>query len=204
MRYQGKINEWRDGQGFGFITPNGGGQRVFVHIKSFSGRQQRSVGDEIVSYELGRDPKGRPQANSVAFVLKNVSSASSSRQGNVSLMLTAAFLVLVAGSSFVGTLPVEVAWFYLAASLAAFLAYALDKSAARSDQWRTKESTLHLIGLAGGWPGALAAQRLLRHKSRKQSFQIVFWATVILNCCALAWIFSTSGSVVLHSMLGAA
>jgi uncharacterized membrane protein YsdA (DUF1294 family) len=116
-------------------------------------------------------------------------------------MLTVAFLVLVAGSVFVGRLPIEVAWFYLAASLTAFLAYALDKSAAKHGQWRTKENTLHLIGLAGGWPGAFAAQRLLRHKSRKQSFQIVFWVTAILNCCALAWLFSASGSVALRSML---
>ena len=203
MRYQGKITEWRDDQGFGFISQNGGGQRVFVHIKSFSGRQQRPVGNEIVTYELGHDPKGRLQANSVAFALKNASSSAPSRQGNGSLILTAAFLALVAGSAFTGTLPVEVAWFYLAASLAAFLVYALDKSAARSGQWRTQESTLHLIGLAGGWPGALAAQRLLRHKSRKQSFQIVFWVTVILNCCALACFFSASGSVALRSVLGA-
>jgi uncharacterized membrane protein YsdA (DUF1294 family)/cold shock CspA family protein len=204
MRYQGKITDWKDDKGFGFITPNGGGPRVFAHIKSFSNRQQRPIGDEIVTYELGHDPKGRPQANSVAFVLEHTSSASPSGTGNVSLMLTAAFLALVAGSAFSGKLPVEVAWFYLAASLAAFLAYALDKSAARSGKWRTKESTLHLIGLAGGWPGALAAQRLLRHKSRKQSFQSVFWATVILNCCALAWLFSASGSVMLRSMLGTA
>jgi hypothetical protein len=55
-----------------------------------------------------------------------------------------------------------------------------------------------------GWPGALAAQRLLRHKSSKQSFQFVFWVTVILNCCVLAWFFSASGAEALHSMLGAA
>lgn len=103
-----------------------------------------------------------------------------------------------------GTLPIAVAWFYLAASLVAFVAYALDKSAARNDRWRTKESTLHLFSLAGGWPGALAAQRLLRHKSRKQSFQTVFWATVILNCCALAWFFSASGAEALRSFSGAA
>lgn len=204
MRYQGEITDWKDDKGFGFITPNGGGPQVFVHIKSFSNRQQRPIGDEIITYELGHDPKGRPQANSVAFVLKHTSSASPSGTGNVSLILAVAFLALVAGSAFSGKLPVEVAWFYLAASLAAFLAYALDKSAARNGKWRTKESTLHLIGLAGGWPGALAAQRLLRHKSRKQSFQIVFWATVILNGCALAWFFSASGNVMLRSMLGTA
>lgn len=136
-------------------------------------------------------------------VLKHATSASPSGKGNIALVFAAVFLALVAGSSFTGTLPAEVVWFYLAASLAAFSAYALDKSAARNGRWRTQESTLHLIGLAGGWPGALVAQRLLRHKSRKQSFQIVFWATVIVNCCTLAWFVTTSGSLALHSMLGA-
>lgn len=76
---------------------------------------------------------------------------------------------------------------YLIASVIAFIVYAIDKSAAKHNRWRTKETTLHLLALVGGWPGALAAQKLLRHKTRKRSFQIVFWITVILNCCALAW-----------------
>ena len=204
MRYQGKITDWNDDKGFGFITPNGGSQRVFVHIKSFSNRQQRPVGNEIVTYELTHDAKGRPQASGVAFVGRRVTAASPSGQANAPIILTAAFLVFVAGSAFAGKLPVAVVWIYLAASLVAFVAYALDKSAARNEQWRTRESTLHLLALAGGWPGALAAQRLLRHKSSKRSFQFVFRVTVILNCCALAWFFSSSGAGALRSMLGTA
>ncbi|WP_296754448.1 cold shock and DUF1294 domain-containing protein [Thiobacillus sp.] len=204
MRYQGKITDWKDDKGFGFITPNGGDQRVFVHIKSFSNRQQRPVGNEIVTYELTHDTEGRPQANSVAFVGKRVTPATPSGQANAPLILTAAFLVFVVGSVFAGKLPIAVVWIYLAASFVAFVAYALDKLAARNGQWRTPESTLHLFSLAGGWPGALLAQRLLRHKSSKQSFQLVFWVTVILNCCVLAWFFSTSGAEALRSMLGTA
>ena len=204
MRYQGTITDWKDDKGFGFISPNGGGPRVFVHIKSLSNRQQRPAGNEIVTYDLGRDSTDRPHAGNVLFVLKHAASVSPSGKGNISLMFAAAFFSLVAGLALGGQLTVEVAWFYLAASLAAFSAYALDKSAARSGRWRTKESTLHLIGLAGGWPGALAAQRLLRHKSRKHSFQIMFWVTVMLNCCALLWFVTASGSWVLRSMPGTA
>ena len=80
---------------------------------------------------------------------------------------------------------------YIGASLVAFMAYALDKSAARSGQWRTQESTLHLLALIGGWPGALVAQNQLRHKSRKTAFQVIFWATVLLNFGALAWLLTT-------------
>lgn len=204
MRYQGKITNWKDGKGFGFINPNGGGNQVFVHIKSFANRQRRPVGDEIVTYELKADVKGRAQAENVAFVGELAPSNISPERRNTSLILTASFLVFVAASAFVGKLPFAVLWLYLVGSAVAFLAYAFDKSAARNDQWRTQESTLHLFALVGGWPGALAAQRLLRHKSKKQSFQIVFWATVVLNCGALAWLFSPSGSGALRSFLGAA
>ena len=64
---------------------------------------------------------------------------------------------------------------YLAMSAIAFGAYALDKRAARCQGGRTPEMTLHLLELLGGWPGALLAQRVLRHKNAKASYQIVFW-----------------------------
>ncbi len=53
--------------------------------------------------------------------------------------------------------------------------------------WRIPESTLLLAGLLGGWPGALLAQHLLRHKSSKPSFLAEFWATVALNVLAFAF-----------------
>ncbi|WP_293937380.1 DUF1294 domain-containing protein [Iodobacter sp.] len=76
---------------------------------------------------------------------------------------------------------------YLLMSIVAFIAYAVDKSAAKNNRWRTQESTLHFLGLLGGWPGALLAQWVLRHKSKKAAFMVVFWATVLINCVALAW-----------------
>ena len=72
------------------------------------------------------------------------------------------------------------------ASCASFIAYALDKRRARLGRWRIRERTLHLLDLAGGWPGGLAAQRLVRHKTRDRPFQIVFWLTVAGN--SLCWI----------------
>jgi uncharacterized membrane protein YsdA (DUF1294 family) len=77
---------------------------------------------------------------------------------------------------------------YLVASGITFLVYAIDKAAARHDRWRTRESTLHLLGLIGGWPGAVAAQRLLRHQSAKASLQMAFWATVVVNIVAVGWL----------------
>lgn len=75
-----------------------------------------------------------------------------------------------------------------ALSLAAFVLYRADKAAAVRGDWRISESSLQVVAVLGGWPGALLAQRVYRHKTRKQSFQTVFWAGVAINCAALAWL----------------
>jgi uncharacterized membrane protein YsdA (DUF1294 family)/cold shock CspA family protein len=201
MRRQGKIIKWKDDQGFGFIRPIGGGEQVFVHIKSFSNRHRRPLGNEIVTYEVISDDKGRMRAEDVAFI--GDSPTVPTKGGTIMFAIPALFLVLMAVSVFVGQLPFIVLGLYLTASTVSFFVYARDKSAAKGNQWRTAESTLHVLSLLGGWPGALVAQKLLRHKSKKQSFQIVYWATVVLNCVGLMWLFSTSGAQALQSVLSA-
>lgn len=201
MRYQGKITSWKDDQGFGFITPNGGGDQVFVHIKAFSNTRRRPVGNEIVTYELSVDEKRRPRAANAAFAGKRPVEARSFGAGWGGVFFAALFLVFLLGGVIAHKLPSAVPALYLGASVAAFLLYARDKSAARRSRWRTEESTLHFFGLIGGWPGALLAQKVLRHKSRKQSFQTVFWATVILNCGALFVYVSPTASRVALSFL---
>ena len=81
-----------------------------------------------------------------------------------------------------------IAALYLFFSVIAFFHYARDKSAARSGQRRTPEKRLLLIGLVGGWPGALLAQQTLRHKTAKRSFQLQFWVSVVVNLLALGWL----------------
>ncbi|SEE63868.1 MULTISPECIES: DUF1294 domain-containing protein [Pseudomonas] len=66
-------------------------------------------------------------------------------------------------------------------SVLAFFLYWRDKRKARTDSWRTPENVLHAVELAGGWPGALLAQQVFRHKTRKVSFQLLFWMIVLLH-----------------------
>ncbi len=40
MRIKGKIASWDNDKGYGFITPNDGGKRIFVHIKGFVSRKK--------------------------------------------------------------------------------------------------------------------------------------------------------------------
>lgn len=77
------------------------------------------------------------------------------------------------------------AWYALA-SLITFVVYAWDKRAARRDGWRTRERTLLLCDAAGGWPGGLVAQRTLRHKNRKVSYQVKYWLIVVVHLAIAA------------------
>ncbi len=201
MRFQGKITNWKDDQGYGFVIPNGGGDKAFVHIKAFSSRGRRPVDGELITYEVEKGSKNRTTAIHVRYV-GDAASASNSRNGlPLGAVFSIGIVAFLAVSIFMKWLPSQIIVLYLAASALTFIAYALDKSAAKSNQWRTKESTLHLFSLVGGWPGALLAQRTLRHKSKKEEFQTVFWVTVIVNCFALGWLITDSGSAFLSFFL---
>ena len=193
MRSKGKVVNWHDDKGFGFIEPNEGGKQIFVHIKAFANRERRPVVGDIVTFSLSRDEQGRVQAVKATFPGEKLSEHESKRKGNGSTALTWIFFAIVGVSVAYFDLPILVLGAYATFSLVTFIAYAIDKWAAMNDRWRTSESMLHLLALLGGWPGALAAQQVLRHKSRKEAFRFVFWVTVIINCAVFAWLHTTDG-----------
>lgn len=202
MRFQGRITEWRDDRGYGFITPNGGGDRVFIHVKDLASFGRRPAGNELVNYQLVADGKGRLRAEKIEYVRESRYLRQSGSPSYPLLALSAIFLVIVGALALGGKLPPYMALAYFALSSVTYLVYFRDKSAARAGKWRTQEISLHLLALIGGWPGALAAQQLLRHKSRKGSFLGVFWVTVAGNLLFLFWLFSDAGERFLRSLLG--
>jgi uncharacterized membrane protein YsdA (DUF1294 family) len=70
---------------------------------------------------------------------------------------------------------------YGVVSVVAFFLYWGDKRKAQSEGPRVRENILHAVELAGGWPGALIAQQVFRHKTRKVSYQVLFWVIVLLH-----------------------
>ena len=88
-------------------------------------------------------------------------------------------------------------WWHIAIGIYACMSgvtfglYAWDKWRARREGRRVAENTLHLMEFLGGWPGALVALKVVRHKSRKTSFLVVLYAIVFLHLVAwstLAWL----------------
>jgi uncharacterized membrane protein YsdA (DUF1294 family)/cold shock CspA family protein len=202
MRLDGNLKTWNDDRGYGFIQPAQGGQEIFVHIKAFPGGSGRPVIGQALTFEVEVGPNGKKRAHSVQYPVRSriprpserprpESPASWSVPRLLILPLFVAICVYVASRWPVSPLLYAL---YGGVSVAAFLAYGFDKAAARRRRWRTSESTLHLLGLAGGWPGALLAQQLLRHKSSKPTFVAVFWLTVTANIAAfVAWHVALQG-----------
>ena len=121
------------------------------------------------------------------FVHIKAFSKRSGRPANWDALSLLAIPVLIAvyvGASISWTVSPLWAAAYFIASIVTFFAYAFDKTAAVRGNWRTQEGTLLGLGLLCGWPGALLAQKGLRHESSKQSFRSAFWITVLLNLLA--------------------
>lgn len=189
MKQSGTIQKWNDEKGFGFIKPESGNQEFFFHIKSFRNGDNRPEVGMKVNFEPGEDNQGRKQAKNV-----RVSGNDKAHPAFFAFFLAAAFLGCVGVLSIFGYVPKAILWLYVATSVLSFLFYIIDKSAARMGRRRTPEVTLHNLALVGGWPGALFAQQLLRHKSKKESFRSTFRITVILNIMALIYLLSPYGA----------
>ncbi|MGB5290520.1 MAG: cold shock and DUF1294 domain-containing protein [Lysobacterales bacterium] len=171
MRNRGKITYWNEEKGYGLITPASNAKQVFVHIRAFKNRHLPPELNQVVLYSLSTDKQGRPCAVKVSRVSEIPYGSSKSITRLFLILMATGFIAVVGWSVPIYNMPIKILYLYLAASGFTFLVYAKDKWAARRGRWRTKESTLHTLALIGGWPGAVIAQQLLRHKSRKDAFQ---------------------------------
>ena len=188
----GTLSTWHDDRGFGFITPAQGGQEIFVHIKAFQGLRERPQIKQRVSFQIELGPQGKKRAVNAEVVRPKPALVAQRRHhsptqwGTATLFAIPAFVVVLLLGYGLGAPPPWLVWAYLGLSVFTFLAYAIDKSAAQKGAWRVSEQTLHGLSLLGGWPGARIAQQTLRHKSRKEAFQTIYWVTVLAHVAGVS------------------
>ncbi len=196
------MTSWNDDRGFGFLAPDDGGEDVFIHIKSLPRKDGRPTINARYSFEVQIGPNGKKRATNVVAVGRSVSrpqgDVAHDPLGFATLFAIPAFLFVYAAVTFLWQVPLLVDGLYLLMSAVTLIVYALDKSASVRGTWRTSESTLHALALACGWPGALIAQQLLRHKSSKAEFRAVFWLTVAVNIVAFVALSSPVGREILQ------
>jgi uncharacterized membrane protein YsdA (DUF1294 family)/cold shock CspA family protein len=190
IRLEGAVTSWHHDRGFGFIRPSQGGKDVFVHVSALPRDSAPPQVGDVFAFELQVTSDGKHRAKFVQSVRRDGSATfdrpatAVTDRGAMGYAAIVAFAALYIVVSIYWNLPLWVAGLYLVTSIAAFVAYAFDKSAARERRWRVSESSLIALGVVGGWPGAIIAQQTLRHKTKKRSFRIAFWGSVFLNVVA--------------------
>lgn len=173
MTETGRIVAWDRQKGYGYVEADG--RRVFLHVRDFADRHKAPEPGDVIVFSLGTDRKGRPCA------VKAVHQNDGGRIRPVHLASLGALLIApaVAGAR----LAEGKQFWYLvgvciAVSAVTYFVYADDKERAQQNAWRAPENILHFFEAIGGWPGAFLAQRRLRHKCSKLSFQMAFWLIV--------------------------
>ena len=169
-----RIVDWDASRGFGFVDH--GGKRLFVHHRDFARKDHRPRQGDEVSFMVGTDGKGRACAKSVESLERRGALRARHWLGLFFLLILPTLAVLRLPWS-----PWSSLAFFVIVSLLNFQDYRHDKLRARQGQQRVPESILHFLGLIGGWPGGYLAQRQYRHKTVKATFQLTFWAVVLLH-----------------------
>lgn len=192
MRIKGKIIKWHESKAFGFIAPNNGDKHVFVHKTALNNRARVPKTGDIITFSMTIDKNGRACAGDAMLGGDKLPKNGYKRTPMLSIYLSVLLLMIVLSAFLADKLHERYVFGYIGLSIITYFAYALDKSKAKRGTWRIQESTLHLLSLLGGWPGAAFAQQYLRHKSAKKPFRIVYWATVIINLVLFVWLVSTA------------
>ena len=176
IKLTARIVEWDQSRGRGTLAFEK--HRIPLQRDDFLVHHKRPEVGDVVEFRLGRDEAGRITAQDVEH---------HNDGGRIRFWHLLELLVLLAAPGYALYWLADrndwrlVVGCGLGLSTIAFLLYWLDKLRARYGQWRMAESSLHLISLLGGWPGAFLAQRHFRHKTSKVRFQLLFWLIVTLH-----------------------
>lgn len=197
MRDQGRLVEWFDDKGYGFIQPNDPSKaKVFLHIKDFARPGPRPIVGCALEYLVILDGQGRCRAQQASYLtaaqarhLQGKTQAVPEKVEKLQPMqiMITAYLLSLGILSLSGHLAGLILLGILLANGISYLMYAQDKQAAREGKQRVPEQTLHVLSSLGGWPAAWLAQQKFRHKTQKQPFRQIYFATIVLHLMLLGW-----------------
>ena len=200
MRDQGRLVEWFDDKGYGFIQPNDASKdRVFLHIKDFARQGPRPIVGCALEYTVLLDGEGRYRAQQVTYLkasqtqklmAKPKKSSPPVQKLKPMQIACIGYILALAVFTMAGLLSGMVLLFISVINAITYWMYAQDKEAALQGNRRVPEQSLHLLSFLGGWPTAWLAQEKLRHKTQKQPFRKIYFCTIALNILLILWLIS--------------
>jgi len=168
---QGYIIHFNEEKGYGFIRSEEADENIFVHISEVTNADSLEQGQEV-AFQLKKTAKG----------LSAVSVKAGAKQRSPYLIFGTISLVITLAIFAYATQQLQTLLAYLLAiNITTFLLYGYDKFISRTEMLRVPELNLQALALLGGSPAALVAQKFFRHKTIKESFQIVYWIIVAIQ-----------------------
>jgi uncharacterized membrane protein YsdA (DUF1294 family)/cold shock CspA family protein len=191
-RSSGTVVDWFDDRGYGFIETKDR-ERLFFHISEVRDHYARARAGDIVTFALGVGRNGKPAAVDVQVAGVNPRTPEAVNRGSERPFARESYrvygalvmIVLLIGALIFDRVPIWLPGIYLVVGALSAMLYASDKKSAEAGAWRTAETTLHAVDLAGGIIGGLLAQHIFRHKTAKGSFVI---ATAVIAAAHLVLI----------------
>ncbi|MEO8685859.1 MAG: cold shock and DUF1294 domain-containing protein [Devosia sp.] len=199
MAQQGELIEWNDERGFGFIRPDDGSPRLFVHISQIGRIATRPRTGDRVSFGVGPGRDGKSAATNVRIAGANPIKGRALARGvevvaqhhdRIRAYLGLALLTMLAFGCLTGSVPLLLGALYLVLGMASAWLYYADKQSAEAGEWRTSEATLHSLDLAFGIIGGLLAQQIFRHKTAKRGFAAMTYIIAAVHALWLVGIVS--------------
>ena len=176
----GYVIHFNDEKGYGFIRTEEHEENIFVHKSARTNAQTLEQGQEV-EFAVKQTKKGLSATKVVA--------GSKQRSpyftfGLVSLVVTAALFAFLYLYQHLNPLVS----YLIAINISTFLLYGYDKLIAGGEALRVPEWNLHALAMLGGSPAGLSAQKFFHHKTIKGSFQLVYWAIVVVQVGLLVWV----------------
>ena len=168
---QGYIIHFNEEKGYGFIDSDEHEENIFVHISEVTNAESLKQGQEV-EFQIEKTAKG----------LSAVSVKAGAKQHSPYLIFGIVSLLMTLAIFTYATQQLQILLAYLLAiNISTFLLYGYDKFVSKGERLRVPELNLQALALLGGSPAALLAQRFFRHKTIKESFQIVYWIIVAIQ-----------------------
>ena len=177
---EGIVVKFDKKRGFGFIRSEQFSEDVFVHLQNIREQQPLSQGQQV-EFDTEQTDKGLSAIN---VIPGKKQTSPYWLYGMIAIIMTVGLMMFLL---FYLNWHLIVA--YLASiNLSTLLFYGYDKMIAGSSLLRVPEWILHILSICGGSPAGLIAQKMFRHKSIKKSFQLIYWAIVIIQVGILTWL----------------
>jgi len=168
---QGYIIHFNEEKGYGFIDSDEYEENIFVHISEVTNAESLEQGQEV-EFQIEKTAKG----------LSAVSVKAGAKQHSPYLIFGIVSLLMTLAIFTYATQQLQILLAYLLAiNISTFLLYGYDKFVSKGERLRVPELNLQALALLGGSPAALLAQRFFRHKTIKESFQIIYWIIVAIQ-----------------------